>query len=38
MGGSVAGVGWQLVVQARFASGMSFRLPRLIKLSLIREH
>jgi hypothetical protein len=38
MGGSVTSVGWQLVVQARFESGMPFRLPRLIKLSLIREH
>jgi hypothetical protein len=38
MGGSVAGVGWQLVVRARFESGLSFRLPWLIKLSLIREH
>jgi hypothetical protein len=38
MGGSVAGVGWRLVVQARFESGISFRLPRQIKLSLIREH
>jgi hypothetical protein len=33
MGGSVAGLGWQLVVQARFESGMSFRLPWLIKVS-----
>jgi hypothetical protein len=38
MGGSVAGIGWQLVLQARFESGISFQLPRLIKLSLIREH
>jgi hypothetical protein len=38
MGGSVAGVGWQLVAQARFELDMSFQLPRLLKLSLIREH